>query len=199
MYADEWMLLPLMVAVLGRAGATDDALLRRIAAGDSRALRQLYDRCATAALAVAQRILGTRTEAEDAVQEAFLDAWRNAARFDARRGSAEAWLITMARSRALDRMRQRGAATRHQSQPDDAAPAAASPIESVSRREEQERIQGALASIPGDQREVMELAFYEGLTQREIAARTGQPLGTIKTRCRLALEKLARALQEDAP
>ena len=190
-------MLPLLLAVLARAAAADEALLRRVMAGDARALRQLYDRCAPVALAVAQRILRSREEAEDVLQETFLEAWRSAERFDARRGTAAAWLIAIARSRALDRIRARGSSERAAQAlaREDAAPVPL-PIEPAEARQDRERIQAALASLPPEQRTVLELAYFEGLTQSEIAARTGDALGTIKTRCRLALQKLAGALAE---
>jgi len=190
-------MLPLLLAVLARAAAADEALLRRVMAGDARALRQLYDRCAPVALAVAQRILRSREEAEDVLQETFLEAWRSAERFDARRGTAAAWLIAIARSRALDRIRARGSSERAAQAlaREDATPVPL-PIEPAEARQDRERIQAALASLPPEQRTVLELAYFEGLTQSEIAARTGDALGTIKTRCRLALQKLAGALAE---
>lgn len=194
------MLLPALLALLARPAGADEALLRRVAAGDALALRQLYDRCAPVALAVAQRILRQRDEAEDVVQESFLEAWRSAALFDARRGSAMGWLIAMARSRALDRVRARGSAGRAVEALSREEPAPVPlPIEPAEARQDRERIQSALAALPGEQRAVLELAYFEGLTQSEIAARTGDPLGTVKTRCRLALAKLSSLLGKGAP
>jgi RNA polymerase sigma-70 factor (ECF subfamily) len=199
-YATAEMLLPLVLAVLARAAAADEALIRRVAGGDSRALRQLYDRCAPLALALALRIVRSRSEAEDVVQEAFLEAWKRAGSFDARRGSALSWVLAISRSRALDRLRARGSADRAAQEfaREEAAPVQL-PIESAEQRQERERIQAALAALPQEQRAILELAYFEGLTQSEIAARTGDPLGTVKTRCRLALEKLAGLLGEDVP
>ncbi len=198
-YATAAMLLPLLLAALAPAGAADEALLRRVAAGDALALRQLYDRCAPTVLALALRILHNRAEAEDILQDAFLEAWKRARNFDARRGSATAWILAIARSRALDGLRAKGSADR-------AAQAAAReevlplppPIESAEQRQERDRLQRALSALPPEQRETLELAYFEGLTQSEIAARTGDPLGTVKTRCRLALDKLAGLLEEGA-
>lgn len=194
------MWLPLFAAVLSRVRDPDGALLRRIAARDPRALRELYDRCAPVALAVAHRILRNSPEAEDVLQDAFVDAWRNADRYEARRGTAVAWLLTMVRSRALDRLRARASSDRahHALQAEEGDPAPL-PIESATQRQERDLIQGALAELPAEQRAALQLAYFEGLTQAEIAARTGEPLGTVKTRCRLALEKLARLLGEVAP
>jgi len=190
----------LLLAALAPGGAADEALLRRVAAGDARALRQLYDRCAPVALALALRILRNRAEAEDALQDAFVEAWKRAGSFDVRRGSATAWVLSIARSRALDRLRARGSADRATTAVarEDPSPPPL-PIESAELRQERDRLQRALSALPPDQRAVLELAYFEGLTQSEIAARTGHPLGTVKTRCRLALEKLAALFEEGAP
>jgi RNA polymerase sigma-70 factor (ECF subfamily) len=193
-------MLPLLLAVLARAGDAEDSLLRRVASGDSGALRQLYDRCSPIAMALALRILKVPSEAEDVVQDAFVEAWKRAASFDSRRGSALSFVLNITRSRALDRLRSRGAGDR--------ASAALSreekgpvplPIENAEQRQDRDRIQAALQALPQEQRAVLELAYFEGLTQTEIAARTGDPLGTVKTRSRLALEKLAGLLGEGAP
>jgi RNA polymerase sigma-70 factor (ECF subfamily) len=195
------VLLPLLLAVVARAAAAaDEALLRRVAAGEPAALRQVYDRCAPLALALAARILRSRSEAEEVVQDAFLEAWKRAKSYDARRGTALAWVLSIARSRALDRLRSRGSGDRAAQalQREDNAPVPL-PIESAEQRQARERIQAALAALPAEQRAVLELAYFEGLTQTEIASRTGDPLGTVKTRCRLALEKLAGLLVEAAP
>jgi RNA polymerase sigma-70 factor (ECF subfamily) len=198
-YATAAMLLPLLLGVLAPAGAGDEALLRRVAAGDARALRRLYDRCAPTALALALRILRNRAEAEDTLQDAFLEAWKRAKSFDPRRGSATAWVMTIARSRALDRLRARGSVDRTaQAVAREQALPLPLPIESAEQRQERDRLQRALSALPPEQRAVLELAYFEGLTQSEIAARTGDPLGTVKTRCRLALDKLAGLLEEGA-
>lgn len=199
-YATAGMLLPFLFAVLARvAAAADETLFRRVAARDAQALRILYDRCAGVALGVALRILRNRTEAEDVVQEAFLEAWKRAQTFDAQRGSATAFVLSIARSRALDRVRSRGSSERALSSlgREDETPVPL-PIESAEHRQDRDRIQAALATLPPEQRQVLELAYFEGLTQREIAERLSDPLGTVKTRARLALEKLA-ALLGDAP
>ena len=198
-YVTDRMLFPFLGAVFAPARASDEVLLRRIAARDPKALRELYDRSASVALAVAQRILRSAPEAQDVLQDAFVEAWRNAAQFDARRGTAIAWLISITRSRALDRLRARAASERARTALKAEEPAAVPlPIESATQRQERERIQQALATLPAEQRDTLQLAYFEGLTQVEIAARLGEPLGTVKTRCRLALEKLARLLGETA-
>ena len=197
-YATTGMLLPVLLAVLARFTASaDESLFRRVAERDSQALRVLYDRCAGVALGMALRILRNRTEAEDVVQEAFLEAWKRAGTFDARRGSATAFVLSIARSRALDRVRSRGSSDRALASlgREDETPVPL-PIESAEHRQDRDRIQAALATLPPEQRQVLELAYFEGLTQREIAERLSDPLGTVKTRARLALEKLAALLGE---
>lgn len=192
-------MLPLLLAVLAHTSAAEELLLRRMAAGDALALRQLYERCSATVLALALRILRNRSEAEDVVQEAFVEAWKRAKSFDPRRGTAFSFVLAIARSRALDRLRSRGAEGRAtQAFALEEKKPVPLPIESAEQRQDRDRIQGALATLPAEQRTVLELAYYEGLSQTEIAARTGDPLGTVKTRCRLALEKLAGLLVEGA-
>lgn len=162
-------------------------------------LRSLYDACASRVLGVAQRLLRDAEEAQDVVQETFLEIWRNPERFDPARGSLEAWAVLIARSRALDRVRARGRALRvvdrAAEEPERSVPA---PLELFEGRERGARVARALASLPPAQREAIELAFFGGLTQTEIASKVGEPLGTIKTRMRLGMEKLAGQLAEDA-
>jgi RNA polymerase sigma-70 factor (ECF subfamily) len=158
------------------------------------ALRALYDLCSGKVMAVALKLLRDRAEAEDVVQETFLELWRRAADYDPSRASPATWAVVIGRSRALDRLRARSSAARvvsaQASEPVSADPAP----QPVEVREEQRRVRRALSALPPEQREVIELAYFEGLVQSEIAARTGQPLGTVKTRVRLAMEKLETAL-----
>jgi RNA polymerase sigma-70 factor (ECF subfamily) len=169
-------------------------------AGEAEALAELYDRFAPLVLAVARRILGGAGDAEEVLQEAFLQAWNQADRYDAARSSVSTWLVLISRSRALDRLRSRGARDRT------AAAAAAEPPpadtssrldEHVLHRERQRRVRDALAAIPEEQRRVLELAFYGGLSQSEIATRTGTPLGTVKTRALLGMKKLRQELRSE--
>ncbi|MCL4818010.1 MAG: sigma-70 family RNA polymerase sigma factor [Vicinamibacteria bacterium] len=163
-------------------------LLQRIAAGDRSALAELYDRHAGLVLALCLRILRDRAEAEEVMQEVFLQAWRQADRYDPARASVTSWLAVIARSRALDRVRRRVA---RREAPEEAIPAAGE----APRTAEAIAVREALRALPPAQRLALELAYYEGLTQVEIAERTGEPLGTIKTRMRAALLKLREALR----
>jgi RNA polymerase sigma-70 factor (ECF subfamily) len=166
-------------------------------AGDEQALGLLYDRWDTAVRVVALRIIGDPMEADDVVEDVFWQAWRQADRFDASRGGAGTWLLTIARSRALDRLRAARRA-RDDASLDDidetsveaAAVGDADPLEHAELLERADLLRGALDTLPGEQREALQLAYYEGLSQTEIAERTGEPLGTVKTRMRLALRKL---------
>lgn len=185
--------------LLVAAAAAAAAALGAAAGGE--ALRTLYRSCAGKVMAVALRILRDRGEAEDVVQETFLELWRRGAEYDARRASPSTWAVVIARSRAIDRLRARASAARAAEAPGDEAEAAAPPAaEAVERREERERVLRAIAELPPEQREAVELAFYDGLSHREIAGRIGQPLGTVKTRVRAAMEKLGARLvaREDA-
>ncbi len=193
-----------MLALLGAVFAPkpdgDDELLTRIASGDQRALRKLYDRCAGQCLALALRIVRERREAEEVVQEAFLEVWKRAGDFDPRRGAAVAWLLQIARTRAIDRVRTRGAVDRMVTSvaQEPSPPPAPAALELVEARRRRDRVKSALDRLPENQRACIELAYFEGLTQREIAERTGDPLGTVKTRVRTALQRLATLLDEEA-
>jgi RNA polymerase sigma-70 factor, ECF subfamily len=179
------------------AGSGDEKrLFSRVANRDAGALRTLYDRHASRALAIAVRILRAQSEAEEVVQETFLELWKRAPDFDPERGSASSWIASIARSRSIDRLRSRGSAERtvRTMSDESLAELPPSPLENVEQRLWREKIQAALATLPPEQRLVLEQAYFEGLTQREIAAKTGEPLGTIKTRVRLALEKLTALL-----
>jgi RNA polymerase sigma-70 factor (ECF subfamily) len=169
------------------AESAGHTLLRRIAGGDHKALGEVYDLFAGMAYGLALRILRDATEAEDVVQEVFVQAWRQASRYDAGRGSPEAWLCTIARSRALDRLRRR---TARREEPSEAAPLPSG----APRTEEALAVRTALQGLPEDQRRALELAYYEGLTQSEIARRLGEPLGTIKTRIRTGMIRLRETL-----
>lgn len=178
-----------------KAPSDERKLLERVAARDAGALRTVYDRHGARAMAIALRILRSQPEAEEIVQEVFLEVWKRAATFDVARGTISSWVASIARSRAIDRLRSRGTADRTAAQlATEPPPAAPSPLEDVEQRIWRDKVGAALTTLPEDQRAVLEQAYFEGLTQREIAERTGQPLGTVKTRVRLALEKLAALL-----
>ncbi len=181
--------------------ASDDlALIRRIADGEPDALAALYDRFSPVILAVARRILGEAGEADEVLQEAFLQAWSQARRYDPGRSSVSTWLVLIARSRALDRFRSRQVRDRTASaaEAEPKAPDTSSRLdENVFHSERRRRVLAALEELPAEQRQVLELAFYEGLSQTEIAARTGAPLGTVKTRALLGMKKLRHALRHE--
>ena len=163
------------------------SLLQKLAQGDKTALAEFYDLYSGLVNGMALRILRDVADAEDVVQEVFLQAWRQAERYDAGRGTPEAWLCTMARTRALDRLRRRAARRED-------APEAAPVPRLLPRNEEALAVRKALDGLSADQRRAVELAYYGGLTQSEIAEALGEPLGTIKTRIRTAMMRLREAL-----
>jgi RNA polymerase sigma-70 factor (ECF subfamily) len=178
-------------------GHSDGDVLARIAARDDAALGELYERYSGLAFGLAYRVLRDRGQAEDVVQEAFLSIWRRAGTFDSARGSARGWLTSIVHNAAVDRRRGR---FRHQQDEvdieDHAWRLADDDVwEDVSRRLDRELVRRALAQIPTEQRETLELAYFGGLTQAEIAAQTGEPLGTVKSRARLGLRRLEGLLR----
>jgi RNA polymerase sigma-70 factor (ECF subfamily) len=178
--------------------ASDVELLSRIAEGDEGALEQLYDRYRLILFGLLLRILHSRAEAEDCLQEVFLQVWRRAASFDEARGRPFTWLVTLARSRAIDRLRSQ--ASRHRTAQDAAREAVEEVSDAVTDAISSERsrvVRRALDSLPEEQRRVLELAYFDGLTQTEIAARLGQPLGTVKTRTRSGMLKLKEMLGDE--
>ncbi len=174
-------------------GETDRALIARVEARDADALAALYDRYAARLLGLAARILGDTGEAEEVLQEVFLFVWRAAATFDPARGSVLAWLLVATRSRAIDRLRTRRPAARAGLTRVDRIPDKPDPrdVEADSATREWETLcRAAIAELPPEQRLVLELAYFEGLTHQEISQKTSTPLGTVKTRVRLGLMKL---------
>ena len=175
----------------------DQAALARLVRGDQNALAELYDRHARPIYSLALRILRERTDAEDIVQEVFAQAWSQAARFDTSRGAVAAWLLMMARSRAIDRLRSRRSRPETASDPavvERTPDAAVRQDLQLLSSEQVEQVKSALTLLPPPQREALELAYYEGLTHTEIAERLAEPLGTVKTRIRQAVIKLRESL-----
>ena len=174
---------------------SDVELLHAVARGDEAALARLYDGYRVILFGLLVRILSSREEAEDILQDVFIQVWRRAKDFDENRGKPFTWLVTLTRSRAIDRLRllsarQRLANASTQNQPEEASDALNDTIRSGQR----EIVQRALAELPEDQKQTLVLAYYEGLTQSEIASKLGAPLGTIKTRMRSGMIKLRSLL-----
>jgi RNA polymerase sigma-70 factor (ECF subfamily) len=185
---------------MSSAGPSEEtsALITRIAAGDRDAFSRFYDLLAPTAFGLIRRVLRDPEAAAEVLQEVFWQVWREAPQYDPKRGSPEAWLVMRAKTRAIDRLRSIRRRDRTFVAPVD---------ESVAQRnegpaenpavvaEDRGLVRTALAQLPEPQRRVIELAFFEGLTQSEIAVRLGEPLGTVKTRARLGLERLRGALR----
>lgn len=174
-----------------------DALLAdRIRSGDTEALGELYDRYASTAIATAVRVVGGREEAEDVVHDAFVAVWRKIDRFDAARGSLRAWLMTVVRNRAIDRIRARRT-TIDVDDADERSLLRTGPnptLEAALTRASTGDLRAAMASLPEEQRRALELAYFEGYSYREVAELTGVPAGTANGRLRLALAKLRDTL-----
>jgi RNA polymerase sigma-70 factor (ECF subfamily) len=177
------------------AERSDAELVRAMAAGDRQGLAALYDRHGSCLLAAARRFLGSLAAAEDLVHDVLLEAWRRADTFDPSRGSARTWLLVRLRSRALDRLRrrQRGQSALHALA---SAPAPEAVAADPQRRSEHAEIRRALAALPPSHRQVLDLAYFGGLSMAEIAAAMEIPLGTVKSRTASALGKLRRALSD---
>ncbi len=178
-------------------GADDRALLRAVAAGNKEALRQLYTRHSAVLFALALKVLTDRTEAEDVLQEAFVQIWKTAGSYDEGRGKPLGWLIMLTRSRAIDRLRSRktrGRVTDTLAKDASQAGDSTTPADEAQASEAQRAIRQALKSLPSEQRIPIELAYFGGLTQFEIAQQLSQPLGTVKTRMRNGMMRLREQL-----
>lgn len=177
----------------------DEELARRVCAHDEHAFEALYDRFADSVYAVALRVLGEPGPAQDVAQEVFLRFWRMPQGFDPERGRFGTWLLSVTRNRAVDEVRSRGRRRLRElgspAMPDDPPDETADdPARTAEIESDRAAVRRALAALPTEQRETLELAYFGGLTQQEIAAELGQPLGTVKTRTRLALQKLRATL-----
>jgi RNA polymerase sigma-70 factor (ECF subfamily) len=185
------------VAASAESRRADQAALARIARGDDRAFAELYDRHVRLVFSLALRILQQQADAEDVVQEVFAQVWRQAGRYDPGRGAVAGWLLMLARSRAIDRLRARRARPETAEEPD-----AAESVPDLTARQDLEllsaeqvvRLRLALERLPEAQRVALELAYYQGLTHTEVAAQLNEPLGTVKTRIRQAVITLRESL-----
>jgi RNA polymerase sigma-70 factor (ECF subfamily) len=171
-------------------------LIQQVANQDRDAFSQLYDRFSTLVFTLAMRMLKARSDAEDLLQEVFVQVWRQAQVYSAERGSPEAWIINIARSRAIDKIRSIRRMQKSFVLTDDPAQAESSDNVESSAAESETRLamNSALANLPDTQRKVLELAYFDGLTQSEIADRLAEPLGTVKTRMRSGIQKLREIL-----
>lgn len=187
-----------LVEFTGVANSDDRQLAARLARGDESALAEVYDLHAGIAYGLALKILSDPGRAEDAVQDAFLKLWQSAGSFDNGRGSLRGWLLTIVRNRAIDLLRGREGHHRQAQELPEALPAdleTTDPFRQVSQRIEGEEVRQALHNLTPEQRQVVELAYWGGYSQREIAEMIRIPIGTVKGRMRLALEKLSSYME----
>jgi RNA polymerase sigma factor (sigma-70 family) len=190
---------PVASATIARdfAHLSDEAVVALVARGEDTALGELYDRFGRIAYGLALRVVRDPTLAEDAVQDAFVDIWRSSGRFLPERAKASTWVMTFVHRRAVDVVRRE---QRRRTEPAEQQPVAGEPAdEQVWLRLQRERVQSALRKLPDQQREALELAYYGGFTQSELADRLGQPLGTIKSRMFSGLATLRDLLRDEEP
>lgn len=189
----------LKLAALNEAEAVNDPppkswaeeeLLAALARGDLSALEHVYDRFSTLMFSVALRMLGSRSAAEDLVHDVFLEAWRASSSFDPRRGTLRTWLMVRLRSRALDRLRSAGQTRRVDTGGEDLPEPKTVPAEDPELSPDRQAVRGVVAELPTSQRQVIELAYFSGLSASEIAVRVGIPVGTVKSRTAKALSWL---------
>jgi RNA polymerase sigma-70 factor (ECF subfamily) len=178
----------------------DEELMPLIGTHDPEAFEVFYDRHGGVAYSLAYRIVGERAAAEDVTQEAFISVWRSGARYDRARGSVRSWMLSIVRNRAIDALRSRAGRAPKLTFDDDAIleqrPAEELTEEEAMRRETAGEIRGAVGELPGEQAKVIELAYFGGFSQSEISRMLGVPLGTVKGRMRLGLEKIRGELAE---
>jgi RNA polymerase sigma-70 factor (ECF subfamily) len=178
-----------LAGVEPKSGRADAALVVAVRAGDQSAMSALYDRYSPVVYAVALRVLGDTGAAEDVLQDVFMQLWRNPGAFDSSRGTLGAWLAVITRNRAIDALRRRK--PEHDIE-DVVLSVEPDMAEEADRVRVRESVRRALEAMPEPQRKTLELAYFEGLTHSEIAAKTGEPLGTIKTRIRAGLLTLRK-------
>ncbi len=172
---------------------TDWSLLERVVHKDESALAALYDRYSRLVFAEAMRILRDNGAAEEILQDIFYQVWRTADKFDPARGSLPGWLMVVARNRAISRLRRRS--SRANEELDQNAVSVSVNLETAASQNQLiDRLKSVMSGMPESQRQAIELAFFEGMTHSEIASKTGEPLGTVKTRIRSALEVLRRSV-----
>jgi RNA polymerase sigma-70 factor (ECF subfamily) len=180
-------------------GLADEELMELVDAGETRAFEVIFDRHAGAGYSLALRMCGRRALAEDIVQEAFLSLWRSGSGYDRARGSVRSWVLSAVHNRAVDALRRAGAKAGRDVSDEGIAerlPARDATDAEVERRDESRRVRGALAELPPDQRQVIELAYFGGLSHSQIAAMLDLPPGTVKGRMRLGLTKMRSVLGE---
>jgi RNA polymerase sigma-70 factor (ECF subfamily) len=180
----------------------DASLIREVAAGRPAALSALYDRYVRLVYSLAFRAVGDAGAAEEITQDVFVSIWDRAASYRPDQAKVSTWLTSIARHRAIDVLRRRGVRPEGHSvdweaTPPEVAARIAGPEQAVEQYLEQQRVRAAVASLPEEQRRVLSLAFFEGLSHSEIAAALDQPLGTVKTRIRLAMQKLRQLLEDE--
>jgi RNA polymerase sigma-70 factor (ECF subfamily) len=185
------------------SGLADEQLISRIAAGETAALREIYERYKRVVYGFAMRSLGDRESAEEVALDVFTQVWRNASRYSGSRAKVSTWILSICRHRSIDAFRRSSARAHHRSLGWDDLPPEAFPVDeetpdgTFARNEARRRVRQAVRGLPKEQAQALSLAFFKGLTHQEIAASLGQPLGTVKTRIRLALAKLARVLHDE--
>jgi RNA polymerase sigma-70 factor (ECF subfamily) len=188
------------VETLAGADAQDQELVARLRAGDEEAFRSLFDRYASTAKALALRIVRQTQLAEEIVQEVFLAVWRSPDGYDGARGSVRSWLMGMVHHRAVDAVRREEAQRRRadsvaaEARDETTADHADDVVEAIGRPEERRVVRAALEQLPAEQREVLELMYFDGLTQTQVAEKTGLPLGTVKSRTLLGMRRMRSSL-----
>jgi RNA polymerase sigma-70 factor, ECF subfamily len=180
--------------------AEDRELMTRVSTRDGSAFARLFEVHAPLTLGLLDRILGRRGEAEEVLQEVFLQVWMQADRYDGARSTPRGWILMLARSRALDRIRRRDSVRRREEAAGEEASDAVSPVgtERLESLDRKRQVASALGLLSQDQRRCIELAFFEGLTHTQIAERLAAPLGTVKSRILLGMNKLRQALSAQA-